>query len=231
MPHSPNEDTFKNIKFKYKSEVLNIYIPKWEAFLIGDIFLRDEYPLKNLRGTFGRPTIIDIGANVGIFTLFAKINIPNSIIHCYEPSKKLQAALKRNTLELKDVHIHQYALSDRNGEFNLYFNPRMTGKSSLKQNPNESLYNTELVKVKKACTELEDLGLNKIDILKIDTEGSEVNILESIKEHLNKVLNIYVEYHSNTDKQKIIDILYNFTVDNDLKRGDGIGVLKCINKL
>src|SRR5262245_45123028 len=55
--------------------------------IMGDvinIFLDDEYGLRSLQ--FPIRTIVDIGANIGLFSLWARHNFPNATIHAYEPN-------------------------------------------------------------------------------------------------------------------------------------------------
>ena len=47
-----------------------------------------------------------------------------------------------------------------------------------------------------------------IDFLKIDIEGAEFRVINEIKDHLKKVSNIFIEYHSDIkEKQKLNKIL------------------------
>lgn len=51
---------------------------------------------------------------------------------------------------------------------------------------------------------LKDLLSEKIDFLKIDIEGPEYDILKDCGESLNNVENIFVEYHSFSEKPQMI---------------------------
>ena len=55
-------------------------------------------------------TILDIGANVGSFALWASLRWPGSTIHCFEPNPGTFAYLKRNTAANPRIHINNAAI-------------------------------------------------------------------------------------------------------------------------
>jgi hypothetical protein len=64
----------------------------------------------------------------------------------------------------------------------------------------ESADETVTIELEDAETFLRRIGITRIDILKIDTEGCERPILASIKTRLPTIQVIYIEYHSNEDR-------------------------------
>ena len=46
-------------------------------------------------------TVVDVGALIGSFTLWAQEQWPNAIIHAYEPDPESFEYLKKNNLEKK----------------------------------------------------------------------------------------------------------------------------------
>ncbi|MGC9057583.1 MAG: FkbM family methyltransferase, partial [Candidatus Micrarchaeia archaeon] len=76
----------------------------------------------------------------------------------------------------------------------------------------------------------EQNNLKKIDILKIDTEGSEYNILSKAEQLLGKIHNILLEYHSRDDLEKLLTLFKknNFEV---VRADDGhIGIIIAKNR-
>jgi len=75
--------------FIYKSRRVSLNLPQ-EPGLNYDfinLILDDEYGLEKLDA---KPkTIIDIGANIGLFSLWAGLCFPKAIIHSYEPNARL----------------------------------------------------------------------------------------------------------------------------------------------
>ena len=84
--------------------------------------------------------------------------------------------------------------------------------SSFLKNSWSGKESTKSIKVE--CTRLDEYikDIQKIDMLKIDTEGSEYEILNSHKNILNKVKNISVEYHpvKNSKIEKILIVLREY---------------------
>lgn len=140
-----------------------------------------------------KPTILDIGANVGAFTRWAKYKWPNSTIHAYEPLPECVEYLVKNTNDLKGVFIHQCAVDAAPGVRKLYYGTDSRGMSSFEKSEYTRDHGVE-VSVVAAST------LPRADIVKCDTEGSELGILMSLGFEPDVVL---VEYHSLDDKKRI----------------------------
>jgi FkbM family methyltransferase len=225
---------FTTITHRYKSRVLRLTVPQREAFLIGDIFLREEYPLTRLKGVFGKITVVDVGANVGLFAVFVAANIPGAAIHCFEPSGMLREALRTNISPFPNITLHPVALSDHDGCEPLFFQPLHPGRSSLKVQEEGPAQRDPLIEepvsVREAGKVFDELQLDCVDILKVDTEGAEIAILESLGPRLDCVKHLYVEYHSQADEDAIHGLLGKFQLLNRQERGEGVGVLKYMHR-
>lgn len=130
-------------------------------------------------------TIVDIGANVGAFSLYAAVLAPKARVIAYEPEPDNFLALKRN-VELNGlsgrIEIHNCAVSDRRGTDTI---TRQCGNSRLGQTAIADNPST-LSDVEKAlCTvvTLEDVvadcKIDDCDFLKLDCEGSEFYVLNA----------------------------------------------------
>ena len=63
------------------------------------------------------PMIFDVGANTGIYSLVAKTVNPRATVHAFEPSKHIYSKLvHNNSVNGYDIHCHQIAVSDFDGE-------------------------------------------------------------------------------------------------------------------
>ncbi len=146
------------------------------------------------------PLIIDIGAHIGISVLYFKSIYPNSKILAFEPNPISFEILNENveSNSLENVELFNTAISTNDGITKLYIDNgehEWHSNSSLLENSWNGKEKTKPIEVK--CSKLNNYlqGTEVIDMLKIDTEGSEYSILNSNKEILRKVLNICVEYH------------------------------------
>lgn len=160
------------------------------------------------------PNIIDIGSHIGISILYFKDIYPNSKILGFEPNPISFEILKENIFNngLDDVSIINKAVSSNNSSKDLYIdnsNNNWESNSSLLKNSWNGLENTKKIRIQ--CTRLDRYtnSIDRIDMLKIDTEGNEFDILNSHKSILNKTENISVEYHpfKGNKIEKILSLL------------------------
>lgn len=164
---------------------------------IAVVFIRREYgTLYNLQ------TIVDIGANMGAFSIYAAAISPKSRIYCYEPEEHnfefLKENVRVNSLENR-VSVFKKAVGSNSGERDL-----IIGESpihSFFKNTTEAAHQTV------ECTTLKEIfethGLHKIDLLKVNCEGAEYEILEGCEQiYYDRIVNIRMEYHNiNSEKQ------------------------------
>ena len=160
-------------------------------------------------------TFIDIGANIGLYSLFVSKNLKPRVIYAFEPSSRKCFVMIKNiylnspaAVSLRqvacscDVGIHQMNIArdfDRgsNSLGNFYY-----GDTKLK--------NTEKVMCTTLDRELEHHILNPHDIIKIDTDGHEFDVLIGARKTINKGHPILlIEYPTN----KVVSLLaeWNYT--------------------
>ncbi len=140
------------------------------------------------------PVILDIGANIGGFARWANYRWPNSKIHCYEPVKNTFEILKANTLDVKNLEINNVAIGKKKEKKKIYYGKNNIGEASLIQGE-EQREDGETIDV------FPGSKLPKADIVKIDTEGYEVEILSAITFQPDIFL---IEYHS-AENRRFID--------------------------
>jgi len=132
--------------------------------------------------------ILDIGANIGWYCLNLSKYVPLGCIIAFEPIPKTFEYLKNNIKinNIKNVKINDFGLSDAEGAFEFYYDPKLSGSSSLK-----SLHESrkhEIVKCK--LKRLDDLIINltsRIDLIKCDVEGGELFVIKGALETLKKM--------------------------------------------
>ncbi len=145
-----------------------------------------------------QPTVIDIGANVGFFTIFSLFKLKNPKIISFEPMKRNFKGLQTNLEAIKKENAMAVnkAVNGTKGELILKFNQtqEFTTSASLFDNPYGSDEETVI------ATTLADLFLEhklaKIDLLKMDCEGAEYNIFYNTPTSLFEKINcIALETH------------------------------------
>jgi len=126
-------------------------------------------------------TFFDIGANIGLFSLAAgeKLRGQPSAIYAFEPCPSTFAILEKNLVknELAEVRAFRVALSDQNGEANLYINAAFKDALNSLEDPSHS--DAEVVgrEVVQTIT-LDDFvtreNIARVDVMKVDVEGAEL---------------------------------------------------------
>jgi FkbM family methyltransferase len=127
---------------------------------------------------------VDIGANVGEFTLFAAKRNRNGRVYSFEPAKINFGRLSSNVTMngFNHVHLAKVALADNEGEMEIYESrARFTDGSINAGLPSlfgdEGAEPSELVTVTTLDRFVEQQRLERIDLIKVDIEGAELPAL------------------------------------------------------
>ena len=154
-----------------------------------------DYPIINFDDFQNKiKLIVDIGSNVGTTCAHFKVNYPNSRVVGFEPNLVCHEWLNKNAL-IFDYDWFPYAISDYEGVSDLYF-----GKLGNCSNSLISSLRTTGGKVSVEVRLLESVvALKDIDVLKVDTEGSELAIIKYLLPKATPKL-LYIEYHSEADR-------------------------------
>lgn len=146
------------------------------------------------------PRILDIGANVGAFALWASRKWPGCMIDSYEPNPEAFAFLTKNVATF-DLRVRAHALGVRN----------FAGRALLRRGINNGATNL-------CCGSFFDIGSQAADgvevdivhagelpdceVLKVDTEGAELEIIRAYFEtpRVTPVAVVLLEAHSRSDR-------------------------------
>jgi FkbM family methyltransferase len=132
-------------------------------------------------------TFVDAGANDGLYTLFSARRVaPAGCVLAFEPSQREFERLQENLLvnRMDNVCALRMALADTNGSEELKIadepNP---GQNTLGDfmYPEVSLLRTEVVPVRSLDSVVEERGLRRVDVLKVDVEGAERRVLDGAR--------------------------------------------------
>jgi FkbM family methyltransferase len=177
--------------------------------------------------------IVDIGANYGVFSLYSQMFKPKKV-YSVEPIKSTFENMKKN-LDGYDVVCINKAISDENGVETFALTNVNGNNFSLKNidgyHPSEVI-NEELVETTTIDQLISDYDIPYIDFLKVDCEGGELDLFQTInKDYLkNNINKIALEYHSMTIKETVIEILTNngFIIE-DIVGFEDIGLIYAYN--
>lgn len=130
--------------------------------------------------------VLDIGANIGYFTLLAAAKARSGKVFSFEPVSFFRKQLKKNLAlnGFRNIDVLPLAVSDRNEETDIYLAADDNlGMTSLTPPENFS-GEKEKVKTIRLDAWLKAQHLSKIDFIKIDVEGAEKKVLDGMKEML-----------------------------------------------
>lgn len=116
-------------------------------------------------------TVLDIGANIGWYTLHACRRFPTSTVHAFEPVPRTFDYLQRNTQanDLRNVVLHNFGLADRDGDGTFFVYPEGSGGASMA----DTSQRASVTEVTAPIRRLDGLQLSP-DVVKIDVEGAEL---------------------------------------------------------
>ncbi len=199
-----------NSKFliRHNSADLNLYLQTFKQHLY------------KLNGIEQLKTIFDIGAYNGTTTRYFAQNAPNSTIHAFEPGISTFKALKYNLKSFPNVKLVQAALhstakileigSDTN--FDL-------GGSIVSKLNREKVEEVKCLNINKYC---KDQNIQNIDLLKVNIEGGEIDLFNTIDESLIKNIKIiFVDLHDRKVSgcsKALFDRLTSYNYDIEIRK-------------
>jgi FkbM family methyltransferase len=161
-------------------------------------------------------TVVDVGASIGTMTTYFLDTFPACKVYSFEPYSPSFHIIANIFQNNPRVSVHQLALSDEPGEVKMYIQED-SGYNSLKEpvnKPSEKMVGKfEVVKVGILDEFCAVHNIDRIDFLKIDTEGLDLNVLKGASKMLKarKIKYIYVE--STFDKDNVQNTQFNDLAD------------------
>lgn len=145
-----------------------------------EAFLARQAP--RLRGG----VLLDVGANVGHYARHLRRVAPDARILAFEPHPRTFAML-RQRLEGSGIETLALALNDSGGSFDLYDLATEDGSTQASLNPDAvGLYSEGVVAHRVDCARLDDVlrdqGIDRVALLKIDTEGHDLQVLRGARQ-------------------------------------------------
>jgi FkbM family methyltransferase len=190
------------IKYKVRTNSGDFYV-------INGVYIHNLY--SRLIGHIEEASVcVDVGAHIGIFSVFAANKAKNVKVYSYEPSPENFTLLKEN-IRLNNLNKRIYpfmlGICGKRGKRKLFLNGQDFVSCTLFP---EQLNKKKHITIE--CITLKDaFDFNKIercDFLKMNCEGAECEILfNAPKECLKKIKTITLQYHNNGDAQELAKFL------------------------
>lgn len=169
------------------------------------------------------PIVFDVGANIGTFATWMARAFPQGKVYCFEPQHAVFQQLAGNMAinNLYNAFTYNMALGTENKfvQFNQpnYFTPNDFGTFSLKTDKHLPR-TTETITVEMQTLDnfVSVYGIRRLDLLKIDAEGMDLEVLMGAEQTIKRFLpRIFVEHSDNeiSIKDSIMEFLSQFDYD------------------
>jgi FkbM family methyltransferase len=199
----------RQFRFQWKKQIF--WARPVDANAVEEILLNHEYAfaarIMAQTESSMSPTVIDCGANIGLFSLAMLAAQPNAIVHSLEPGARTFQILKHNAGTNPAPRWHVYALALWKIPGPLRFGATVASTSSRIYD----LAPEGEVEVVQAITLSEFTAQytpREITLLKLDIEGAEEAVLVESESVLERVANLVIEIHPpRSDEERVVDIL------------------------
>jgi len=136
------------------------------------------------------PRFLDCGANVGIVTVYLKSLYPSARITCFEPDPACFEALEFNCRDLREVELVRAAVWKTDGQTTFAPVGAVGGHlEELAASPAPESIDIKAIRLRDYLSE-------PVHFLKMDIEGSEMEVLKDCADRLCNVQRMFIEYHS-----------------------------------
>ena len=212
------------VTFKTNSGLkMKIRVKSTDLMQLTTIWLTREYEAPGFE-IKENDTIIDVGGHIGLFMLFCEQFCHKGKIYCFEPASDNYKIFLDNTKlnNFKNVIPFNIAVSKQDGKIPLYLNDDTSGHSIFLKNSNS--IQVDSITLQKIF----DLNnIEKCNLLKLDCEGSEYEIIDSLPEsYFSMIDKMIIEYHFAEKYPKLLTNLIkklertSFSVDVKKLSGD-----------
>jgi len=145
-------------------------------------------------------TVIDVGANVGQFSLLMTELNPEAAIHAFEPLPASALVFERLFADRPRVHLDRLAIGDEDGTATLRVSRRPdnssllpTAPAQLRFAPGTETATTLEVEVRRLDGLIDPETIVRPALLKLDVQGGELAALRGAERLLGVVDHVYVE--------------------------------------
>ncbi len=193
------------IKLKTTSQTSSVLLGKpvqitdafWYLHSLKEIFAEEVY---NFQAGTDTPYILDCGSNIGLSVIYFKRLYPKARVIAFEPDLAINRQLKNNlhVFGFDDVDVQQKAIWTKETTLSFAATGSLGGRVDEGAAQNEAAENI----IKVDAVRLKDYLTEKVDFLKIDIEGPELEVLTDCADSLANVQHIFVEYHSDPAKEQ-----------------------------
>lgn len=185
--------------------------------------LQDMSRLSRLAGRTESAMIFDVGANVGNFIRYFRETFSKPIIHAFEPGSEVFKQLQANTAGIPGITLNNIGLGSRNEELIFLESDRSPMSSFLE--PDKNSWSKTARRIKVSVRTVDDYssekGIQRIDILKSDTQGYDLQVIRGaegmISEGRIQLLYIEINFSELYKGQPSFDGIYRHLYERNFR--------------
>jgi FkbM family methyltransferase len=165
-----------------------------DVFTVAEIFHEGQYAIAS--PVASNPVILDCGANIGLSAIWFLSRYPGARVHCFEPEPENFRLLEHNLRGSAGVVLNRAAVGRAAGRLPLTLSNSAAMHSLVGQMGSDTIDARRVeVDVVALPEYLSRHALDAVDILKLDVEGSELDVIEGMAGRLRSVKIIVGELH------------------------------------
>ncbi len=210
-------------KVHYRGQTAHLLVREntTDADLVRMVFY--DQCMYQLPATVEPSIVFDCGANIGVTAAYFAMTYPNATVYCFEPLPENLELLQENVAAFGDrIQVLPFGLSKEVGSFtyNMSADPKSFGGGTfcnLGCDPERA----KQLPVRTVGDVMDDLGIDHVDVFKLDTEGSELPILEGTPPAIYRNAQALVgELHGSRDWDfcKLIDPTHSIGMEKPYAR-------------
>ena len=194
-----------------------------DDIIVSEVIDKDTYEFLNWEATRPPKFIVDIGAQIGSFSILAAMRFPSTTILSYEFNIDNYEHASKNCKNIDNIHIYNRAVIGGRKAVGAYIHPTNTGghkpifegaecyisEENFPMDKFEVDYNYKIETIN-PLEIIENNNIDFIDFLKMDCEGSEYQIIKFMNEKqlLGRIGSLAMELHGH-EKDSFVGILKN----------------------
>lgn len=207
-------------EFKLEDIDFPIYLNPNNGGVDAEIFCDGYFEdgiLKLIKNNSNKESVfLDIGANIGQHSFWASHFFKK--VYAFEPITPLFEQINKTLLrnDFFNIQVFNYGIGDKKEILPIYSNKSNMGASSILINENKE--KKQDIKIISLDQEIEKIGIEKVDFIKIDVEGFEHNVLlgiqEIVKKYNPKILIEFSPMFYDKKNESISKKIYDYFIEN-----------------
>ena len=175
-----------------------------------EVFVNEDYKFEGDKSNPGN--ILDIGANVGYFSLYISKRFPDAKVFAFEPFPDTYKRLCEhiNINNLKNIKALNYAVTDFDGTAKFYSFEYTGCNTLLEGNYDENFHKATTVDCISFANVPKLTEVNEFEFAKVDCEGSEYPIFLNSPDESIKSVNEYIMEVHNSEKYSVKQLINRF---------------------